>query len=174
MAMAISQVTILPGLRRVPSERWPDVVDYLNSFQAGTAAAVDPATVAVRIEVTAPVNISPFVARQKVTRFVVQEISSQLRGDWPDLNVGERLCWSVPVVLTSPTRGVVGRVGEILVDAATGELLADAETEQRIAEHAERRAVVHIGDFPGPDEDPAQPIRGRRTVRQTRDERLLD
>src|SRR5689334_10526945 len=98
------------------------------------------ATVAIHIDVTAPVNISPFVARQKVTQFVTQEISSQLRGDPPDLNVGERLCWSVPVVLTSPARGPVGRVGEILVDAATGELLADADTVQRIAEYAERLA----------------------------------
>jgi len=98
------------------------------------------ATVAIRIELTAQANITPFVARQRVTHFVVTEISSQLRGDTPDLNVGERLCWSVPVVLTSPSRGVVGRVGEILVDAVTGELLADTETVRRIADHAERLA----------------------------------
>ena len=98
------------------------------------------ATVAIRIEVTAPVNVSRFVAQQNVTQLVVEEISSQLRGEPPDLHVGERLCWSVPVVLTSPARGVVGRVGEILVDATTGELLADPEAVQRIAEHAERLA----------------------------------
>jgi hypothetical protein len=98
------------------------------------------ATVAIHIDVTAPINISAFVARQKVTQFVIQEISSQLRGDPPDLHVGEHLCWSVPVVLTSPARGPVGRVGEILVDAGTGELLADADTVQRIAEYAERLA----------------------------------
>jgi hypothetical protein len=52
------------------------------------------ATVAIRVEMTAQANITPFVARQKVTQFVVTEISSQLRGDTPDLYVGERLCWS--------------------------------------------------------------------------------
>lgn len=98
------------------------------------------ATVAIRIEVTAPVNISSFAARQKVSQFVVQEISTQLRGEPPDLLVGERLCWSVPVVLTSPARGVVGRVGEILVDASTGELLADSDTVRRIADESERLA----------------------------------
>jgi hypothetical protein len=98
------------------------------------------ATVAIRIEMTAPVNVTPFVAQQMVTRFVVTEISSQLRGATPDLNVGERLCWSVPVVLTSPARGVIGRVGEILVDATTGEVLADADSVQRMADHAERLA----------------------------------
>jgi hypothetical protein len=63
-----------------------------------------------------------------------------LRGDPPDLHVGERLCWSVPVVLTSPVRGAVGRVGEILVDASTGELLTDADTVPRISDNAERLA----------------------------------
>jgi hypothetical protein len=98
------------------------------------------AKVTIRIDVTAQVNITPFVARQKATGFVVREISSQLRGDPPDLNVGERLYWSVLVVLTSPARGLVGRVGEILVDATTGELLTDADTVERIAENAERLA----------------------------------
>jgi hypothetical protein len=98
------------------------------------------ATLAIRIELTAQANITPFVAQQKVTRFVITEISSQLRGDTPDLHVSERLCWSVPVVLTSPARGNVGRVGEILVDAVTGEVLADADAVQRMAEHAERLA----------------------------------
>jgi hypothetical protein len=99
------------------------------------------AGVAIRIEMTAQANITPFVARQKVTQFVITEISSQLRGDTPDLNVGERLCWSVPVVLTSPARGSVGRVGEILVDAVTGEVLADPETVQRMADYAEQLAT---------------------------------
>ena len=43
----------------------------------------------------------------------------------------------MPVVLTSPNRGPVGRVGEILVDATTGELLTDVNTVERIAEDAE-------------------------------------
>lgn len=108
------------------------------TLQSGTFP--QGATVAIRIEMTTQVNITPFGARQKVSQFVVREISSQLRGDTPDLHVGERLSWSVPVVLTSPTRGVVGRVGEILVDAATGEMLADTDTMQRIAEHAAQLA----------------------------------
>jgi hypothetical protein len=98
------------------------------------------ATVAIRIDVTAPLNITPFVARQIVSQFVIREISTQLHGEAPDLSVGTRLCWSVPVVLTSPARGLVGRVGEILVDANTGELLADAEAVQRLADNAERLA----------------------------------
>src|SRR5260370_28198743 len=77
------------------------------------------ATLAIRIELTAQVNITPFVALQKVTGFVILEISDRMRGEQPELVVGDRLCWSVPVVLTSPSRGAVGKVGEILVDATT-------------------------------------------------------
>jgi hypothetical protein len=98
------------------------------------------ATVAIKIDVTAPINVTAFVARQKVTQFVIVEISNQLRGDTPDLHVSERLCWSVPVVLTSPARGTIGRVGEILVDASSGELLAGPETVERIAADAKRLA----------------------------------
>jgi hypothetical protein len=109
------------------------------------------ASVAIRVEVTTQVNVTAFVARQQVTQFVVMEISSQLRSETPDLLIGDRLCWSVPVVLTSPARGVVGRVGEILVDAATGEVLADKDAVQGIADHAERlvrrQAVNTTGEW---------------------------
>ena len=80
------------------------------------------------------------MARQKVAHFVIEHISSQLRGDTPGLCVGTRLCWSVPVVLTSPARGPIGKVGEIQVDATTGELLANADDVQRLADDAERLA----------------------------------
>jgi hypothetical protein len=96
--------------------------------------------VAVRIELTAQANITPFVARQKVTRFVVMAISTQLLGDTPELVVGERLCWSVPVVLPSPARGVVGKVGDIAVDATTGELLVTEDTVRRMTEDAHHLA----------------------------------
>jgi hypothetical protein len=98
------------------------------------------ATVNIRVEVTAPLNITPFVARQTVNALVVTEISTQLRSEPPDLVVGESLRWSVPVVLVSPVRGVIGKVGEILVDATTGELLVDEETVRRMTEDVRRLA----------------------------------
>lgn len=98
------------------------------------------ATVNIRVEVTAPLNITPFVAQQTVNAFVVSEISTQLRSDPPELVVGERLRWSVPVVLTSPVRGVVGKVGDLLVDATTGELLVDEESVRRMTDDVHRLA----------------------------------
>lgn len=42
------------------------------------------ATVDLKIEITAQVNITTFVAQQKVTQFVISEISNQLCGDKPN------------------------------------------------------------------------------------------
>ena len=69
------------------------------------------------------------------------EISTQLLGETPQLSVGERLCWSVPVVLGFPDRGIIGRVGEIPVDATNGELLIDKEKIYRTL--AEVSPAVH-------------------------------
>jgi hypothetical protein len=96
--------------------------------------------VSIRVEVTAPLNITAFVARQTVNAFVITEISTQLRSDSPELVVGDQLRWAVPVVLTSPVRGVVGKVGEVLVDATTGEVLADEETVRRLTDDVRRLA----------------------------------
>lgn len=111
----------------------------MNATLAGVG--IPPgAMVDIHIHVTAPVNITPFVARQKVASFVIDEISTQLLADPPTLSVDERLCWSVPVVLTSPTRGVVGKVGDILVDATTGELLVGEDLVRRMTDDARRLA----------------------------------
>jgi hypothetical protein len=108
---------------------------HLPGVQLPAGAMVD-----IHVHVSAPVNITPFVARQKVTGFVILEVSTCTCGAEPELVVGDRLCWSVPVVLTSPSRGVVGKVGEILVDATTGELLVDKDTVQRMRDDADRLA----------------------------------
>jgi hypothetical protein len=76
----------------------------------------------IHIEVAADMNISAFVARQKVTGFVVDEISTQLRGREPVLVVGERIRWRVPVWLSLPPTGDLGEVGSIEVDVETGQL----------------------------------------------------
>jgi hypothetical protein len=107
----------------------------IPGLQVPQGAAVD-----ITIRVTAQVNITPFVARQKVQVFVIMEISSQCLADTPELVVGERLCWSVPVLLTSPAQGPVGKIGDILVDATTGELLVDEETVPRLTDDARRLA----------------------------------
>jgi len=74
-------------------------------------------TLDINIRVTQPLNITPFSARQKVTQYVMHELSTQLGGDAPELTVGERVYSSVPVVFTLPGKGVLGRVGTMRIDA---------------------------------------------------------
>jgi hypothetical protein len=105
-------------------------------------------TLDITIRVTQPLNVTSFTARQRVTQYVMQQLSTQLGGDPPELTVGERVYWSVPVVFTLPGKGRLGRAGTLRVDAATGELLTDPETEQEILRHAEhlaQRATLPAG-----------------------------
>src|SRR5579871_1848267 len=105
-------------------------------------------TLDINIRVTQPLNITSFSAQQRVTQYVMQELSTQLGGDTPDLTVGERVYWSVPVVFTLPGKGVLGRVGILRVVAGTGELLTDPQTEQEMLRQAEQlaqRAALSTG-----------------------------
>jgi hypothetical protein len=97
-------------------------------------------TLDITIRVTQPLNVTSFSARQRVTQYVMHELSTQLGGDTPELTVGERVYWSVPIVFTLPGKGVLGRVGILRIDAATGELLTDPQTEQEITHHADQLA----------------------------------
>jgi hypothetical protein len=110
---------------------------HLHGMPLPTDSVLD-----INIRVTQPLNVTAFSARQRVTQYVMQELSTQLGGDAPDLTVGERVYWSVPVLLTLPGKGVLGRVGTLRVDAGTGELLTDPQTEQEIMRHAEPLAQM--------------------------------
>jgi len=119
----------------------------MNAHLQGTQLPAD-SVLDISIRVTQPLNVTAFSARQRVTQYVMQELSTQLGGDTPDLTVGERVYWSVPVVFTLPGKGVLGRVGTLRVDAGTGELLTDPQTEQNIMCHAgqlAQRAALPTG-----------------------------
>jgi hypothetical protein len=94
----------------------------------------------ISIRVTQPLNVTSFTARQKVTQYVMAQLSTQLGADTPELSVGERVYWTVPVIFTLPGKGVLGRVGILQVDAATGELLTSPQTEREMLGHAEQLA----------------------------------
>src|SRR6266849_2762974 len=101
------------------------MITHLPGMPLPTESTLD-----INIRVTQPLNITSFSARQKVTQYVMHQLSTQLGGDTPELTVGERVYWSVPVVFTLPGKGIVGRVGTLRVDAGTGELLTNAQAEE--------------------------------------------
>jgi hypothetical protein len=100
---------------------------------------------AIDIRLSATVNVTAFSARQKVTGFVADEISTNMHGGEPRLIVGERIYWRVPVVLSMPPSGDRGEVGTINVDVETGQLAVT----RALIEEIERRAE-YLAAHPAP------------------------
>src|SRR5438874_5032824 len=111
------------------------MITHLPNMLLPTESTLD-----ISIRVTQPLNVTAFSAQQRVTQYVMQELSTQFGGDTPELTVAERVYWSVPVVFTLPGKGVLGRVGTLRIDAGTGELLTDPQTEREMMHHAEQLA----------------------------------
>jgi hypothetical protein len=99
----------------------------------------------IEIKLSAPVNVTSFSARQKVTGFVADEISTNMHAGEPKLVVGERICWRVPVILSMLPTGDRGEVGTIDVDVETGQLMAN----RNLVEEIERRAE-YLATHPTP------------------------
>ena len=99
------------------------------------------AQVDIQVHVRAQVNITPFVARQKVHLLMLDKVGNLLHGGEPELVLAEHVYWRVPVLLSTPSRGLLGQVGAIRVDAQTGEVLATDDMLKDIAEHAQRLVV---------------------------------
>jgi hypothetical protein len=93
--------------------------------------------VRVDIRIEADLNVSAFVARRKVTGYVLDHVSDHMAGDEPSLVVdGERFLWRVPVYLAVLPQGRLGQVGTIDVDAQNGQLLVTKELIEEMRSHA--------------------------------------
>jgi len=101
--------------------------------------AISTGRVEISVKVTTDVNVTAFTAQQKVSGFVLSEVSNLMHGDKPVLVVGERLYWRVPVILSMPPDGDLGQVGEIDVDAESGEMQV---TQALIGEIRERAQAL--------------------------------
>lgn len=100
-------------------------------------AKLQAAQVDINVHVTARINVTPFVARQKVNVLLLDKVGTGLLSESPDLAAsGERLYWRVPVTLSLPGQGRLGQVGAIDVDVQTGEVLADDTLISDITRHA--------------------------------------
>ena len=87
------------------------------------------------------VNITSFTARQKASGYVGDRISHLMGGDEPSLMLTKQgLVWRVPIILTSPSRGCLGTVGAIDVDARTGSLLVPRGFEEQVLARAQALA----------------------------------
>jgi hypothetical protein len=93
------------------------------------------------LEISARQNFSAKSAQKIARRFVADEISYLLRAGDPNLVVGRRLFWRVPIELALPDRGVIGTAGTLDVDVETGQIFATPEAIAEIARHAEQLAA---------------------------------
>ena len=102
---------------------------------------IDRGQVRVDIRIQAELNVSAFVARQKVTGYVLDNISDHMAADEPSLVVeGEQFLWRVPVTLAVLPHGRLGQVGTIDVDAQSGQL----QMTSLLIEDIRRNARSHV------------------------------
>lgn len=93
-----------------------------------------------KVEVKGELNITSFIACQRVDQRLFLQVGNLLQSGDPDLLVGEGfLMWDVPVFYALPDRGILGAVGHVLVDAQTGDLkLNDSTPFEEMKANAKR------------------------------------
>ncbi len=92
----------------------------------------------IKVEVTASVNISAYVARQRANRFLILQVGDQFCAGEPELVIGDVFHWRVPVQYAPSRCGILGIVGHLLVNAETGDsMIADEHTAEDLIASAE-------------------------------------
>ena len=86
------------------------------------------------------VQVAPAYARRQVNGLMLDRVSHLLLAGRPTLIYTDRWYWRVPVDLTFPSKGRVGCVGEIDVDATLGQVKFSDELLDQIAQRADRLA----------------------------------
>ena len=95
--------------------------------------------VTLKFEITADVNVTAFVARQKVNHYLIMHVGNLLHAGTPELVAAESFFWRVPVLLTTREKGRLGKVGELLVNVESGEVVIESpEQLEEMEAHAER------------------------------------
>ncbi|HEV8715266.1 MAG TPA: hypothetical protein VGX03_20840 [Candidatus Binatia bacterium] len=96
----------------------------VNLSGAGVPTGTD---VEVEIKIHTRLNISAYVAKQKANACLALHCGQSFSVDEPILQVGQHICWLVPVWLSTPRDGRQAKIGEFAVDAQTGEILEAGE-----------------------------------------------
>jgi len=92
------------------------------------------AEIKIELSLTAQVNFTDQIAQRRVGRLLLDQVGNLLYGERPSLVAGRRLLWRVPIWMGSPSKGPLGQVGVLDVDAQTGEILFTQDILDQIAE----------------------------------------
>jgi len=88
--------------------------------------------VTFELKIKGELNITAFIARQQVNYYLIVHVGNLLCAGDPDLVVDDdgSAQWNVPVIYSLPSRGTLGTVGHILVDAQNGDLKLKISTSK--------------------------------------------
>ncbi|MBN1352472.1 hypothetical protein JXJ21_23945 [candidate division KSB1 bacterium] len=84
-----------------------------------------------KFELQGEFNITSFVAKQKVNRYLLMNTGNLIHALEPDLVKSDSLVWKVPVGYSAPEKGFLGQIGYILIEAINGNLLLENSTSIR-------------------------------------------
>jgi hypothetical protein len=123
------------------------VMEESTSFQVLVEVKQPPAESGpfkVEAHFSGVINVSPVVARRRVTGFVGMEILMAVRMGEPVLVTGERLRWRIPFYFSLP--GIIvpepqAALGFVDVDASTGEVI-EPSTEQIVSIRDRANAIA--------------------------------
>ncbi len=93
--------------------------------------------VKVELSLTSRLNVTEFSARRKINKLLLDNVGNLLYTKEPNLVIGQRLLWRVPIWLSLPTTGPLGEVGTLDIDAQTGEILYTQLLLGKIADRAD-------------------------------------
>ncbi|MEM7126046.1 MAG: hypothetical protein AAF702_06950 [Chloroflexota bacterium] len=102
----------------------------------------EPGVLTLSFDKTIEIRISSEEAQQIVNQYVHMEISTQMHAEEPTFVIGDDTYWQVPIHLTFPAFGDVGKVGMLQVDPILGEIdTSQPEIIQTIIDNAEQLAL---------------------------------
>ena len=92
----------------------------------------------IHLEVSAKFNVTAPIAQQKANQFLLLRVGNMLSAGQPELLIQNPIQWRVPVLFSTPSKGCLGKVGELLIHAETGEVrLIHPNSLEEMENHAE-------------------------------------
>ena len=82
----------------------------------------DKAKISFKIEVDSTFNISAFVARQKANLYLLMHLGELVSTGEPELWMEKQIYWRLPIIYSLPSVGILGTIGEILVQVDNGNI----------------------------------------------------
>ncbi|MEM7538731.1 MAG: hypothetical protein AAF639_41600 [Chloroflexota bacterium] len=86
------------------------------------------------------IKITATEAKRRVNHWLLHEVSTMLGVEEPELVIGAKSHWRIPVIYTAPHFGEAGQVGTIEVDILTGEMDTTAEKHDELRQAAKELA----------------------------------